>query len=188
MNIWLNSMVLNAAPTASGIVNQLFPNLWIFIAHTLATISLLVILSKLVYQPFKRAMRERRNKIKSILIDANKKHDLAQKEQIENEKILQENKDNISSLVKKSQDEASLDKIKIINIANEKANKLMHEAKKNIISDNEKNKDKIKDIIGTTAIDIASRIIEKELLLKDHKGIINNFIKNIDLVEDDYDE
>ncbi len=174
------------AVSAAQIVNQLFPNLWIFIAHVLATISLLIILSRLVYRPFKKMMHERRKKIKSILIEANKKESLADKKLNENNKILQNTKNNINGMLKKAHEEIAIDKNKILDDANYRATEIINDAKQSIISDNEKNKEKIKETIGKTAIDIASKIIEKNIQQKDHKKIINNFIDNIDL-SDDYE-
>ena len=53
--------------------NALFPNLPTFIAHVIATIILLTIISVLGYKPFKKAQNEKFNYIKKQIEDANMK-------------------------------------------------------------------------------------------------------------------
>ncbi len=171
-------------PTAEQIINELFPNLWIFIAHTLATISLLIILSKLVYEPFKRAMRNRRQEIKSILIQANKKNDIADKKEKQNNKLLEETRSKVNQVIQNAQTEAEIDKEKILKIAMEQSEEMVNNAKKAIISENKKNNEHLREVISKNAVLIASKIVEKQLKESDHNKIIDNFISNLDLNED----
>lgn len=177
-----------AAPTAEGIVNQLFPNVWVFIAHTLATIALLFILSKLVYQPFKRMMRERRNKIKTILVNANEKYEDANKKNNLNTQILTKTKNSVNKIIDDATKKVNLKKDQILNDAKGQSNKIILEAKKQILEENQKNKKKIKETISKSSVLIASKIIEKELKITDHKKIIDKFINDVDLDTDLSDE
>ncbi len=174
-------------PSANEIINELFPNLWVFIAHTLATISLLIILSKLVYEPFKRAMRKRRQDIKDILIAANEKQDFAEKSVQENIKILNNTKSKVSDILKNAEFEAEKNKDQIISEAVNESNEIINVAKKNIISENKRNNEKAKELVAKNSILIASKILETKLDYKDHKKLIDEFISDLDL-NGEYDD
>lgn len=180
----LTTFLLNS-PNAAEIVNQLFPNLWIFIAHTLASISLLFMLSKWVYEPFKKSMRARRNNIKAILIDANeKKIEAEDKLLISNKKLLDVNFE-AKNIINEAKELANLQKEQIIRNANEESKKIINNTKSNIVILNKNNQEYIKKTIKNMSIQIAQDIIKKELNEKNHLDIINTFIDKIKLNEDD---
>ena len=63
-------IAFGAAVDPNQIINQLFPNLWIFITHVIATIILLILLTRWVYNPFRKAMRQRRFLIQQRINEA----------------------------------------------------------------------------------------------------------------------
>ncbi|WP_375317635.1 hypothetical protein [Spiroplasma endosymbiont of Virgichneumon dumeticola] len=70
----------NAIVSGDDIVNQLFPNLPVFIAHIFASVILLLVLWRWVYAPFRKALHGRHLAIKDKLDDASSKQSLANQE------------------------------------------------------------------------------------------------------------
>ena len=162
------------------IVNQLFPNLWIFIAHLLATIVLLLLLTKWVYNPFRKAMRARRKIIQDKLDDAAIKQAVANAEKIQSTKLLNQAKTEADAIIVSAKYEAEHKKIIILNDAQQEIQNLNKQAKIAIAQNKIKEQENIKNAIISLAFDAADNILKKEIDQKEHKKLINDFIKELE--------
>ena len=59
------------------------------------------------------------------------------------------------------------------------AQKLRTEAEADIAQERKKAVNEVKDEIGGIAMEIASKVVEREISEKDHKDLIDEFIKNV---------
>jgi len=163
----------------SEIINNLFPNLWIFLANTLTVISLLFILSKLVYRPLKHALHLRSKKIKDTLIAANNDKQKALKQKLEAQKQLTKTINDSNLMLKVAKKQGILQKNKIIVEAKSLATKIVADAKLNAKAEQEANKTKIQQLIIHTAISIATKIVDLEINSKKHQELIDKAINQI---------
>ncbi|WP_368486323.1 F0F1 ATP synthase subunit B [Spiroplasma sp. DGKH1] len=174
--MWLMSRPIEPAE----IINQLFPNLWVFIAHVIATIVLLTLLTKWVYNPFRKAMRARRNKIREILQDAADKQAKANYDQKEATSLLTTAKVEANTIVATARSEAENRKHQIIDAAKKEAVHLNEQMKKEIEKEKEQYKDDIRKSIIEVAFDAAGQLLSKEISKDEHKKIVENFIDNLE--------
>ena len=67
----------------------------------------------------------------------------------------------------------------IVDEAQAKANAMMARAETEIAQEKKKAINEIKDEISGMAVDIASKVVEREISAKDHEKLIEDFIKNV---------
>ena len=172
-------MYINAAINPAEIVNQLFPNLWIFIAHLIATIVLLFLLTKWVYNPFRKSMRERRNFIKEKINDAVFKQAKANKNQAISLQKINDAKEEANQIIMMAKKEASDQKLDILNEAKQEAKIISENSKKSILEDREKANEDIKNKISEISILAAAKILNKEIDHKTHEELVKKSIEEL---------
>lgn len=173
----MNFLAINS----EELINQLFPNLWIFIAHIIATIVLLIVLSRLVYKPFKKAMRERRMKIRESLDDAALKQAQANSNNKQAKELINNVKMEADKILSKGRAESEVMKREIIEQAHFQVNELNKRNKVEMEKEKEKYEDDIRKTIVSIAFSAASQILKEEIDQEKHDKLIENFIDNLDL-------
>ncbi|WP_027063552.1 F0F1 ATP synthase subunit B [Mesoplasma seiffertii] len=179
-------MVLNllaetpSTPGVPEIVGMLFPNLPNFIAHALATIVIVIILSKLVYKPFRKTINNRRAKINELLDDAVEKQLIANKDVKKAEALLNQAKSESLLIVKNARVDAEVQKMQILQNAAMEASNIQNHAKSSIEREKIKAQEDIKQTIIEVAFDAASKILESEIDKSKNQKIIDSFIQNLD--------
>ncbi|WP_342252700.1 F0F1 ATP synthase subunit B [Spiroplasma endosymbiont of Amphibalanus improvisus] len=164
----------------SEIVNELFPNIWVFIAHLLASVVLLIMISKFVYNPFRKMMKKREKMIQDVLDKAVQKQKNADKNEIEASKLLTEAKTKASSLFIEIKNDAEQKKNEILIKAHQNADKINTHAKQTIEKEREMAKEDIKKQIIDVAFMAADKILEKEISKSEHSKMIDDFIKELE--------
>ncbi|KAF5295617.1 hypothetical protein FQA39_LY12790 [Lamprigera yunnana] len=176
----MSFFMAETTPGIPNIVEMLFPNLPNFIAHVLATIVIVLLLSKLVYAPFREAIDKRREKINELLQDAIDKQLVATKGVKEAEAILSEAKTESSLIIKTAKTDAEVQRENILKTAHTDAMTIQEQAKKNVALEHDKAESEIKETIINTSIQIAAKILEKEIKKEDNEKLINDFIDSLD--------
>ena len=161
------------------VVNQLLPNLWIFLAHLLATIMLLILITRWAYNPFRKAMRARRQMIKNIIDEARGKETTAIVNANKAAKLLTNAKTEALQIVSAAKDEAEEKKLIILGAAREEINTLNEHAKMSLVKEREASQEQIRKLVTEIAFDAAQAILSETIDTKKHKELINNFIKEI---------
>ncbi|AKX33714.1 F0F1 ATP synthase subunit B [Spiroplasma litorale] len=162
------------------IIEGLFPNLPILIAHILSTIIILLLLFKLVYKPFRQTIRDRRKKINALLDEASSKQTIANKNNADATRFLESAKTEAKTIVDSARGQADSIKLEIINNAKKEAQNIQDHANK--ILDFEKNeaKENIRKEIIDIAFDVAEKVVEKSISKSDNDKFINDFLNSID--------
>ncbi|WP_338954911.1 F0F1 ATP synthase subunit B [Spiroplasma endosymbiont of Polydrusus cervinus] len=174
--MWLMSKPIEP----SQIINQLFPNLWIFIAHVIATIILLILLSKWVYNPFRKAMRARRNKIRELIQDAAEKQTEATIDQKEASKLLTTAKVEANNIVASARTEAEAKRRQILERAKVEVMKLNEQAHKETQKEKEQYYDDIRKSIINVAFNAAEQLLDKEISKEKNEKLVEEFIKELE--------
>lgn len=175
-------MILAEATTAGvpDIIVSLFPNLPNFIAHLLATIILIVIISKLVYKPFRKTIKDRREKINELLAEAVLKQTEANIKAKKMEELLESAKSESSLIIQSSKIDADVQKNYILTEAHKQADIIKMQANKDIAQQKAQIELEIKTTIVDVAFNAAEQILNQEISKTKNKAIIDEFIEGLD--------
>ncbi|WP_381414829.1 F0F1 ATP synthase subunit B [Spiroplasma endosymbiont of Anurida maritima] len=172
-------MLLNKGVESSEIINQLFPNLWMFISHIIATVILLLLLAKLVYRPFRKSMHDRREYIRSLIESAVEKQATANINEKKSKDKIVDAKSQASQIVLDAQSKALKTEEEILKEAKNKYQQMLDDAKFNIEKEQKQLETKIKQEIVDVAFSTAEKILEKEISADKHKKLIDESINEI---------
>lgn len=97
----------------------------------------------------------------------------------EYEQNMQEAKAKANEILESARKTATLQSEKIVKEASEQAAALKNKAEKEIVQEKKKAVNEVKGEIGGIAMDIAGKVIEREINEKDHEKLIDEFISNV---------
>ena len=108
----------------------------------------------------------------------------AAKEEAENlkaeyEKTMSDARAEANELVQSSKKSAEQRREEIVNAAKDEAARLRAKADEDIQRQRRKAVADAKDEIGSIAMEIASKVVEREIDEKDHRALIDEFIRNV---------
>lgn len=164
---------------SSEILNALLPNVWVFIAHIIASLVLLTATIWLVWKPTKNALEKRRNYIANEIRQAEevRKEVFIKLQEIEQEKIEAHNR--ASSIISDATNQAYHKKETIEAEANLNAKKIRNDAELDI----EKLRLQMKNNLQKQVIDIAfsaaETLVKKKYTPKDDYKAIASFVKKL---------
>ena len=137
---------------------------WTFLAQICNLMIQLVIFKKFLLNPVKNVIAERKAKADSQIADATKLRTEAEAMKAEYEQNLQNARTEANQIVAAAQKTAAA---------------LKQKAEADIAQERKKAVNEVKDEIGGIAMEIASKVVEREISEKDHKDLIDEFIKNV---------
>ena len=137
---------------------------WTFLAQICNLMIQLVIFKKLLLNPVKKVIAERKAKADSQIVDAEKLRTEAEAMKAEYEQNLQNARTEANQIVASAQKTAAA---------------LKQKAEADIAQERKKAVNEVKDEIGGMAMEIASKVVEREIKEADHQDLIDEFIKNV---------
>ena len=152
---------------------------WTFLAQICNLMIQLVIFKKLLLNPVKKVIVERKAKADSQIADAEKLRTEAEAMKAEYEQNLQNARTEANEIVANAQKTATARGEEIVGEARAQAAALKQKAEADIAQERKKAVNEVKDEIGGIAMEIASKVVEREISEKDHKDLIDEFIKNV---------
>ena len=150
-----------------------------FIAQICNLMIQLVILKKLLLNPVKKILDERQQQAGAEIVAAQKANQDAQDMKAEYEKSLANAKAEANQIVAAAQKTATARGEAIVDEARTTAAQLREKAQDDIALEKKKAINQVKNDIGNMAVDIASKVVEREIQLTDHQTLIDEFIKNV---------
>lgn len=175
----LNNLVTFYKVQQEQIINQLFPNIWVFIAHIIATLILLVILRIWVYKPFKDLMKKRADNIKSLIEDSLSKQAEATKHETEANILLKNAKVQFQQIVDDAKLVALNQRQEIISEAMMEAKLINEQTQKDMLKERIKEEENIREEIIKIAFNVAQNILTKEIDRKENEFLIDEFIEEL---------
>ena len=139
----------------------------------------LVIFKKLLLNPVKKVIAERKAKADSQLADAEKLRTEAEAMKAEYEQNLQNARTEANQIVAAAQKTAAARSEELLGEARAQAAALKQKAEADIAQERKKAVNEVKDEIGGMAMEIASKVVEREIKEADHQDLIDEFIKNV---------
>ena len=134
---------------------------WTFLAQVCNLMIQLVIFKKLLLNPVKKVIAERKAKADSQIADAEKLRTEA------------------NQIVAAAQKTAAARSEELLGEARAQAAALKQKAEADIAQERKKAVNEVKDEIGGMAMEIASKVVEREIKETDHQDLIDEFIKNV---------
>ena len=152
---------------------------WTFLAQICNLMIQLVIFKKFLLKPIKQVIADRKAKADSEIADAQKLRTEAEAMKAEYEQNLQNARTEANQVVTAAQKTATARSEEIVGEARAQAAALKQKAEADIAQERKKAVNEVKDEIGGIAMEIASKVVEREISEKDHKDLIDEFIKNV---------
>ena len=152
---------------------------WTFLAQICNLMIQLVIFKKFLLKPIKQVIADRKAKADSEIADAQKLRTEAEAMKAEYEQNLQNARTEANQIVATAQKTTTARSEEIVGEARAQAAALKQKAEADIAQERKKAVNEVKDEIGGIAMEIASKVVEREISEKDHKDLIDEFIKNV---------
>ena len=152
---------------------------WTFLAQICNLMIQLVIFKKLLLNPVKKVIAERKAKADSQIADAEKLRTEAEAMKAEYEQNLQNARTEANQIVAAAQKTAAARSDELLGEARAQAAALKQKAEADIAQERKKAVNEVKDEIGGMAMEIASKVVEREIKEADHQDLIDEFIKNV---------
>ena len=152
---------------------------WTFLAQICNLMIQLVIFKKFLLKPIKQVIADRKAKADSEIADAQKLRTEAEAMKAEYEQNLQNARTEANQIVSAAQKTATARSEEIVGEARAQAAALKQKAEADIAQERKKAVNEVKDEIGGIAMEIASKVVEREIREEDHRDLIDEFIKNV---------
>lgn len=173
---------LSSCQPISGeeIVNNLFPNLWVFITHIIAAVILIVLMIWLVWKPTKQALDKRHDFIAKQIADAQKSKEKADMDLEEANQLKVDAMSQAMTITTQAKSEA----FNIVEQAKKDAKQTANEIVKNAKDDINKEKlnvraDAQNDIINI-AFDVAESVLQTEIKKQDKDKYLDDLLSTIE--------
>ena len=152
---------------------------WTFLAQICNLMIQLFIFKKLLLEPVRKVIAERKAKVDSQIEDARKLRAEAEAMKAEYEENMKNARAQANQIVASAQKTAAARSEEMLNEARTQAAALKQKAEADIAQERKKAVNEVKDEIGGMAIEIASKVVEREIREADHKALIDEFIQNV---------
>ena len=165
-----------------ALLSLITPDLGLFFWQTVIFLVTLFLLSKFAWGPIMSAMKEREDSITDALSAADKAREDIEKLQATNEALLVEARAERDRILAEAQKNATtmMDDARVK--ATTEGNRLMEAARISIQTEKNAALNEVKNYTATLALDIAEKILRKELSNSDEqRKLVNEYIKEVNL-------
>ena len=152
---------------------------WTFVATICNLFLQIYLIKRFLFKPVNEMLEKRRSMADAQIQDAIKAKDEAQAMKAEYEQNMADAKNKANEILTSAQKTASVQSEEMLKEAAAQAAAIKAKAEKDIAQENRKAVNEIKDEIGGMAMDIAGKVIEREISEEDHKKLIDEFIANV---------
>ncbi len=152
---------------------------WTFIAMICNLFIQVYLIKRFLFKPINAMLEKRKALADAQIQDAVKAKDEAEAMKAEYEQNMQEAKAKAGEILATAQKTATLQSEEMLRDASQQAAALKAKAESDIAQEKRKAVNEIKDEIGGMAMEIAGKVIERELNEEDHAKLIDEFISNV---------
>ena len=152
---------------------------WTFIAQICNLFIQLYLIKRFLLKPINAVLEKRKEMATAEIKEAEKAKEEARAIKEEDEQNMAEAKEKANTLIANAQKSASLQSEEMIQEANKQAAAIKAKAESDIAQEKKKAVNELKGEIGGMAMEIAGKVIEREISEKDHEKLIDEFISNV---------
>lgn len=154
-------------------------NPWTALFTFLNLIITFLVLKKFLFKPVKKMIEDRQKEIDDMYADAESSKAEAHKLQEQYEAHLDSAKAERDEILKNANLRAREQEQKILGEAAQKASAMKEKAQKDIEQDKKRALNEVKNEISGIAMEIASKVVEKEVRQQDHDVLVEEFIEKL---------
>ena len=152
---------------------------WTFIAQICNLFIQLYLIKRFLLKPNNAVLEKRKEMASAEIKEAEKAKEEARAIKEEYEQNMAVAKEKANTLLANAQKSASLQSEEMIQEANKQAAAIKAKAESDIAQEKKKAVNELKGEIGGMAMEIAGKVIEREISEKDHEKLIDEFISNV---------
>ena len=152
---------------------------WTFVAQICNLFIQMYLVKRFLFKPVNEMLQKRREMADAQIQDAQTAKEEAIAMKTEYEQNMQQAKEKASSIVTEAQKTASLQSEEILKTAAQEARAMKEKAESDIAQEKRKAVNEVKNEIGGMAMEIAGKVIEREIKEEDHAKLIDEFISNV---------
>lgn len=152
---------------------------WTFIAQICNLFIQLYLIKRFLFKPINAVIEKRKALADAEIQDAKKAKEEAETMKAGYEAEMAKAKETANAIVQNAQKDAASRSEAIINEAQAQAAGIKAKAEADILQEKKKAVNDIKNEIGGIAMDIAGKVIEREISEEDHRKLIDEFIENV---------
>lgn len=163
----------------TGFENFIGFNPWTALFTLLNMVLTFLILKKFLFKPVNKMIDDRQREIDDLFADAAQAKEQAETMREDYSRRLAEAKDTSAQIVSEATQEANRRGDEIVRQARLDADALREKASSDIALERKKALNEVKNDISRIALDIAGKVVEKELDPKEHERLIEGFLRDM---------
>ena len=152
-------------------------NIWHIVAAILNLLILTLIVKKFLFERVQKVLAERKSQVDTLYTDAETAKTAAESERAEYEEKLGQAQAEADELLRAAAQRADRMSDEILAAASEKASEKMRRADADIAQEKKKAINEIKNERSGMSVDIAEKVVGREIKEEDHKKLIDSFIE-----------
>lgn len=152
---------------------------WDFVATICNLFLQVYLIKRFLFKPINEILEKRKAMADAQIKDAEKAKSEAQAMKSEYEQNMLEAKNKAGEILATAQKTAAIQSEEMLKEASQQAAALKAKAESDIAQEKRKAVNEIKDEIGGMAMEIAGKVIEREINEEDHAKLIDEFIANV---------
>ncbi len=152
---------------------------WTFIAQICNLFIQAYLIKRFLFKPINEMLAKRKAKADAEIQDAVNARNEAVAMKNEYEQSMKDARNQASEILATAQKTAARESEEMLRDAKAQAAAIKAKAESDIAQEKRKAVNEIKNEIGGMAVEIAGKVIERELSEKDHKKLIDDFITNV---------
>ena len=160
-----------------GITKDLLADL---VINIVSIVVLFLVVKKLAYNPVKKFMAARTEKVMAQKLEAEKLAEEAQAKSFEYEELLKECENAKAQTIKEGEALAREESGQIVSAAKEKAQSIIDNANKKAEEKYNRMIDEANDYIVNLTIDASSKLLKREVNDEDNRKIVEAFLNSVD--------
>ncbi|MFV0395717.1 MAG: F0F1 ATP synthase subunit B [Coprobacillaceae bacterium] len=162
------------------VAGKLFPNITTILVQLAATAVMLFFFKKFLWIPIQEYFAKRAENIESNINEAKQRNEKAKQFVEESEEQSRKAAIEYRDIIGQARQDANGVKDKILQQAQADAKEKIEQASKEIEAEKEAAKADMKEEIVTIAMEVASKVVHKELSAKENQELIEEFIEEVD--------
>ncbi|MBR4359597.1 MAG: F0F1 ATP synthase subunit B [Clostridia bacterium] len=154
-------------------------NFWQIIISLVNLLIIYRIMKKFLFKPVQKVMDTRQSQVDRIFSEADDSRDSANQMKREYEQKLAGARQEADTMIKTAAQTAQLRGDQIVAEAKEQAAHARQKAEREIAQQKQQMLQDVRSEISELAVDIASKVVEREINQKDYDGFVDEFIQNV---------
>lgn len=154
-------------------------NIWNILLSLANLLIIYLILKKFLFKPVQKVMNARREQVDKIYSEADESRNTANQMKQEYEQRLASARQEADTMIKTAAQTAQRRGDQILSEAKSQASRVKQKAEEEIAQQKKQMLQDVRSEISELAVDIASKVVAREINQKDYDGFVDDFIQNV---------